>query len=654
MHLAFSCKSFWLWLMLILLAIPGLARAQTALRGWHAHGQTWLVWEETLFKPLTYDIYRSETPISHLEDATLVGRVFPEEYRANRMQLALEGATWIIPDAAGGRYTLKSDEGLFVSTPQNAVPAYFAVVKHGQEQIDEKNTVGPIAQSLDQVTCHRQYKGIVNGYTFTLYALWVDGRDDWDSGRSDYPVMGNAHANGTGHVFAVVEPQNGRPKGKLPASVHLHGNGDQCSWVQLLTRDEFGSRFDEGLLIAPDDVLFVVKAIVGLEFVVATPTRWFGYWSDFNRFTMPEGPPPDDGVVVNYTMRRMDFILDWLVENEDIDPDRISLFGLSGGGDAVSAYIRMKPERFSAGSIYVPSFTGSGIFFSNYLQGEGEQNLATNLPGDMPLMDFWWPTHRLVDGDLPFMRFVIGREDLFTNWSTNVLAFEQIDAARFGAHLYWDEREHVDWGSGGWEDAHWNPSPRIAAADLLRFRNDSSFPAFSNEDQNAQRLGRQPDPGNGEAFHGDPWGTWGGYLDWDPESVVDMPTAWEADLFLVSTSAFANDVPDFDHTQVDVTVRKARQFSPRPQDELTWSLTRIIDGQALQCGNLSVAPDGVVTLRQLTIYKAPARLKIRYRNEDGLTRSDDDEQGPEKDEDVEPVGKTSKNGDDSPTTCCGD
>jgi hypothetical protein len=41
---------------------------------------------------------------------------------------------------------------------------------------------------------------------------------------------------------------------------------------------------------------------------------------------------------------------------------------------------------------------------------------------------------------------------------------------------------------------------------LTRFRQNESFPAFSETDIDPVTLGRQPDPGDGDAVSGDPWG----------------------------------------------------------------------------------------------------------------------------------------------------
>ena len=55
---------------LIVLLGPSLS-AQTGLRGWHADGQTWLVWndDQTFVGNDSYSIYRATSPITNLAQA---------------------------------------------------------------------------------------------------------------------------------------------------------------------------------------------------------------------------------------------------------------------------------------------------------------------------------------------------------------------------------------------------------------------------------------------------------------------------------------------------------------------------------------------------------------------------------------------------------
>jgi len=342
------------------------------LRAWYADGQTWLVWDETDAPPATYTIYRSSQPITNLGQAERIGRLFPEDWRGARVEvvtnlLARRGvsvpSTFGIPDQAGtGTYRLGAAEALFVYTPHSAVKEYFAVVKAGETKLGDGNTTGPVEQKLDPVQCHPQFSAALNGHPFTVYAHWVDGRADFNSGRAGYPVMANEHANGVGHFFSVSDPIGGRPEGdaRMPAVVNLHGGtGHFIQWFpgQWGDGETIEKTMKTGLTVALDDGLWVRNA-AGLR--MDTNTRWFGYWKDYNRFVAPAGVPPDDAVICHYTLRRMEFIIEWLLANEAIDPERLSVMGHSMGGAGTSFISRYRPDLFNCATIFGQAGTGMG------------------------------------------------------------------------------------------------------------------------------------------------------------------------------------------------------------------------------------------------------------------------------------------------------
>ena len=545
--------------------------------------------------------------------ATLAGRVFPEDWEAGRLQHAQPGATWTVPDGAGGTRTLAAGEALFVYTPHEAVAEHFAVVAHGDTALSAGNTAGPVAQSLDPVQCHPVATGSSAGHAYTIYALWIDGRDDSESGRPDFPVMGNAGFAGTAHLFAVFEPIGGAPAGPLPAVLSLHG-GTGNFWLLRPTLFPFlGLDLDvpDGLYVTLDDGVHVAKdaGLFGPQ-VVEENTRWLGYWEDYDRFTPPAAPPPADGVVVDYTLRRIDFTIDWMTANLDVDAERVSLWGISMGGSGTGFYARSRPNRLSAGHVMVSGFDGGGNPFNLFMQGDEALNLPTNL-GELGVTDLYHPTNTLSPDDLCFLRFTFGTNDVTTGWAEKPPVFDELNQLRWGSHVYWDERMHGPSG-GGWLGAHWLGSPRQDPGDLTRYRRDRSYPAVSDDDYDLALPGRQPDPGDAvEPANGDPWGTWGGYVDWDPDSVAEDAGTWSVTLQLVATSPFPNDVPAADLALASVSVRRPQAFLPAPHEPLVWSLTRLSDGQLLQSGVAQTRADGLAGVDGLELVKEPLELELQ-------------------------------------------
>ena len=188
-----SVQQLVLSLVIVSLGSPGFS--QTNLRGWHEGGQTWLVWEDAPGTTST-SIYVSNARFSEVGAAKRTGQVFRQDSRGARLQLFDPSLTWTVPAGSGNRRTLTDRESLFVYTPHVARPEYFAVVRTGETTVGATRRVGPIAQTLAPPQCHLQREGTENGYAYGIYAHWSDGRRDRDSGRSEYPVMGNEHCNG--------------------------------------------------------------------------------------------------------------------------------------------------------------------------------------------------------------------------------------------------------------------------------------------------------------------------------------------------------------------------------------------------------------------------------------------------------------------------
>ncbi|MCZ7582094.1 MAG: prolyl oligopeptidase family serine peptidase [Deltaproteobacteria bacterium] len=632
------------------LIVPTMAQAQTDIRAWNVDGQTWILWRDAAPTPFTYDVYRSSAPITDPSQAELAGRLFPEDWQASRLKFSKLTATWRVPTEGGGRYTLGADEGVFVYTPHEAVPEYFAVVKHDETALGPDNAIGPVTQALDPVQCHPQLESVNEaGNPFTVYAHWIDGRADFESGRADYPVMGNEYANGTAYVFALHEPADGRTGGRLPLVFAMHGGGPTSNYANFgdgyHTLLQLDTTIHDGFLASVDDSVSVLKWInFTTKDVLPETTRWFGYWTGFNRFETPDGDPPDDAVVVNYTIRRVDFIREWLIANEDVDPDRVALFGVSGGGSGVNSLVRWSPEAYSAGIALVPIFSATINPFAPFMEGTYEQNLATNLPGGIGLRDWYWPTTLLHDEDLPFTKYGVGKRDTFEDWSYKVNAFDEMEEARWGAYVYWDERDHVI----QWAGAHWTSSPALDPTALTRYRRDQSYPAFSFDDQNPLTPEREPDIGNGDRSTGTEWGTWGGYFDWNGDTIDDTPDFWAATLFLVSESDFENDVAPFEFAYTDVSVRRAREFHPEPSATLAWRLVDLGSGEELDAGETAVGSSGLVTVPGIGMTKEPRRLEVEVVDEGG---ADDDDTGD--DDDSGDPGDAGDDDDDDGGGCCG-
>jgi hypothetical protein len=268
---------------------------------------------------------------------------------------------------------------------------------------------------------------------------------------------------------------------------------------------------------------------------------------------------------------------------------------------------------------------------ANPVSGQWAQNLGTNIISPdtgLPL------THREVfqawtrlspDRDIPFTRLYVGKRDENDAgaWTTAArVGLDSCNASELGIIVSWDEREHgvEEWdteSSDASDDAaHCDPWPdvgqwiapvrteRHAAQHLAdRFRNDLSYPGVFNTDEDLSLAGRQPDPGPGNAcsFLGTAWGSWGGYVDWDPATMIDAPTRWECTLFLLGLSAVSIDNALVTQTLVDLAPRRTTSFNPTPGTTVYWMLASLATGARTQWGVVTVGADGAAKVRGLLV-----------------------------------------------------
>lgn len=616
----------------------------TNVRAWSANGQTFVVWRVGATDPLTYDVYRSANPFTNISQATPAGRLFKPEWQGDRLKIAGSSLTWRIPNGSGGTYQLASNEGLFVFTQHAAASEYFAVVRNGSNTVTAANmTSTAIAETYDpvndRVRCHLQFTGTTTrSYPYSVYALWVDGRDDSTDVRPDFPILANAAKNGAPHVFAVYEPKGGLPaSGTYPAVLCFHGGGSSGQWniwaPESGVTANCGNLLTQGIVVAHDDRVFMVNS--GGTVDSTLPSFWLGWSPSTNPYAVVNLTGTAQPVVP-YTQRRVMWIQDWLEQRSSyrIDTNRVSLMGNSMGGAGSSMLARRHPERFAAATCYVPPIGfAENTGFARRVIGISTQNLPSVDPspagGVLRMNDYWNFATRLsvTQRDVPFMRVYRGRSEYVTSttvpeWSasTVIAAYDALNATAWGVHLFWDQRDHSpsDWST---EDPA-NPYPDIgqwispvlterpSRNSLTSYLRNQSFPAFFNDDQNSTLAGRQPSMGNGDPLDGDLWGTWSGYYDWDQSTISDTANYWATTLFLTGQSSVSVDNYPGTSATASIAIRRPQLFAPAPGTSLSWRLRRLSDGIILQNGSTTAASDGLVSISGLTVFKDPVRTRL--------------------------------------------
>jgi len=625
-------RLFLLWIFMV----GSTALAQTNVRGWYAEGQVWILWDLDNNPPETYGIYSSANPFTNTSQAQLIGRLYEEEWTpyALRTQI-IATANYTIPNNSGGRFTLPANTGLFVETVHETGAKYYAVVKWGSTAVTASNFSARIEYrfSLNEPV-QAQSQGtttLASGHKSTAYYMWADGRDNHREGRPDFPIMANRHKNGMPSFFIVSEAKN-LPAGKVSAVHWLHGGGGTARQSLPTGRVSINIEPQDGLLVAHNDD-FIRKVLLNNVPIIITEQSnswWFGWAKGFNPFETLASKPADTDTVINYTQRRLLWINNWLIKNRNVDPERVSMQGHSVGSAGTTALVKAFPNTFATASIFnngfggpVPADTSIDFGGGPAILGTQEQNLPTNLRnyrGEMVRVYevFNLSAHIAGTRDMALMRSWHGKNDDngTMEWDAYVVAeYKRADSLGLGMQLFWDERPH------GLESMnfHWSmglgnlQTERDDAVYQVRYRAHQSFPAFYNHQKYP---GSNKNPGDGTrgtggAGVGDDWGSFGGYHDWEVNSIVDTPGSWEVTAYLIGQSSHTVDNSSDASLTADLAIRKPQLFKPPTGRQLQWSATRISNGQVLQSGATTVGADDLVTLTGITVFKDPDRVRIR-------------------------------------------
>jgi len=630
-------------LSLLLLATRGVltGHAQQDVRAWYADGHVWVVWrDDTHASPPTFAIHRSASPFDQISDATLRGRLFPREASGANLKAqsaaaygtnVLEG--FRIPDGAGAQYELAPDEGLFVDTARETGAAYYSVTPFGQATVlPGQRTLEPVGYRWhpgEPPRLHLQHQAInPDGYLVSCHMMWVDGDADEQAGRMGFPVMANAARHGAPHLCFAVTSTNTPAALPAPATLLLHGETSRAAdWLPSPNRPTRFINIDPagGLLIVPDDTLNRLMN-GGLS---RSGTRWFGWARGFDPFRdvaftngLPFAPsilPEDTDTIVPYTQRRLLWILDQLIAEGSVDGARVSLMGHGDGATGALALAKAHPDRFGSVTLFNAGLQAPSRGELVTLLGTAGQNLATTLhrvdvrqPG-VPINDVWTLIHPLTPfRDLPFLRLYQGKADVNPSSAWTTEGLEQVrlaDRLGWGLHFYWDRRGH---DLESWDD-HWvrqsDPEAqtrRDDAASQFRYAGPQSFPAFCN----LQDHPGHGDPGTGQPDTGDHHGTWGGWFDWDPGTLVDETQQWACTLYLTGLSAAVVDYCPADTLMADVALRKAEAFRPVPGRQLNWRVERVADGSVLQAGAILVQTNGLVMIPAVRLSRDPGRVRL--------------------------------------------
>ena len=584
-----SAHTLLLALLLLLgaLSVSAAAPVATQLKAEFRQGQVFLTWEEpagwqgsltvvTSPQPVTAENVRGAAVVAHHVNP---GSAYdwwlnPETYGAPLAKDAQTGQKPAIPREGFALQTggpkLNPDSGLHVHTvaPEEAGPRYYAVVSVGAAGAANWE-IAPGANSLAQP---------VEQKSEPIQPIWLGKGTPPDPAQTKgLPVHLILHAKrgkGGQEFLAFGDKSLGWREG-LPFKFGVYLDKDAVRVVPT-DRTWIGRMFPEGL----DECQRLTPALHSF---------WYGYNAHiYDPKQMAEGK------VVNYTERRLLWLLDWVRRTYQTDANRVYAFGSSMGGCGAIAVCLRHPEVFAGVRAHVPI-----VAYDKGAGGDSEIRVTRETGGLATLTGEGVPVRDRLDGtrfvrehrgDLPFLVITNGRKDTSIPWWKNPDFYRALRDGRHGFIAAWDDGTHGTCGTA-------MPADIKAWDSLSAFHRlialNKSYLAFSNGSLDGN-------PGAGDAKDGDAVGYFNRGLTW--EEPADQAGKYEV---VVQWALDAGQLP----VTVDVTPRRLQAFRVKPGQKVTARNLAADTNQEVQSQTLTADERGLVTFTGFRL-TAPAGNKM--------------------------------------------
>ena len=219
--------------------------------------------------------------------------------------------------------------------------------------------------------------------------------------------------------------------------------------------------------------------------------------------------------------------------------------------------------------------------------------------------------------DYPLFRIYNGKNDVdgIMEWDYYMVSeYIKADSNAWGMQLFWSERAHGLETAMTYND-HWafgyNSSEQTSRDNVdyqeNKYKANQSYPAFYNHRLSSNNNSLGDDTPLPDGTVGDNWGTWGGYHDWNTNSIVDETSEWKAIVWLLSNQTFLNDNCPSDSLKSGFCIRKSQNFKPISGSTLYYSITDSITNDILQSGQITTQENDLVCIDSMWVYKSDIR-----------------------------------------------
>jgi hypothetical protein len=584
----------WLVIVLALLLLLSMSAGSAAplvsnLTAEYRDGQVFLRWDETPGLQGRLAVRISDKPITaeNIAQAAVVADYLnpgsANDWWLNEetygKPVAVDAATGQKPPVPHEGFIIKAgagklnpDSGLHVHTVAEGEPAaaYYAV--------STKNETG--VENLEVVAGQNSLAQPVSQQVAAVRPIWqTEAAQDLTVGKGKpmHLVLHAKTGRGTMEYLVFGDKSLGWREG-LPFKFGVKVTGDFVM-VTPTDRTWIGRMFPEGKDLCQ-------------QLTPAIHSFWYGYNDHiFDPAQMAQG------TVVNYTERRLLWIMDWVKRTYQTDPNRTYAYGSSMGGCGDIDVCLRHPEIFAAIRAHVPI-----VAYDKGAGGDSAMRVVAETGGMDKLTSEGMTVRDRLDGtkfvreskaDLPFLVITNGRQDGSIPWWKNPDFYRAMRDARQGMLAAWDEGEHGTCGAGMPSD--------VKAFDNMRnfhklFALNQSYLALSNSSLDNN-------PGNGDKKDGDLVGFMGRGFTWEPP--LDEAGKYEV---LIKWILEPEKLP----VTVDVTPRRVQGFKLKPGDKVT-AVNVEAEGQEVQRETLVADEAGLVTWKGFKVTSAGGNRMVLVR-----------------------------------------
>ncbi|MBE0644857.1 MAG: hypothetical protein IH600_12305 [Bacteroidetes bacterium] len=570
------------FILLFMLATGAQAQRVRGLMVYHYSGQTFVAWQSAGSSVKQYTVYRSRSPLRTalaLRQAEQRISVKPGTATNRRLSDVLQRPAYFrLPGPSG---TLDFTREYVVVTSGESGKWFYAVTATGEK--GEFREVRPGKNATASAV--REYTTIPSpvhqgrfphmGRSIDVFVHWVTDHD-----IPGYPAMSNIASQ----PFNFALQKNGKAD-KHPLIVRMHGRGDN-----FLNHSNSVDNPQEYVLALDDELPGTLSS-----------TFWFGYdrGLDINRRGGLQSAPGEG--VVDYTMRRVQWTIDWALRRLPIDSTRVFLSGISMGGSGVAFSLFGLGSRIAAALATIPRLDYASFDSLETPQGKSAHRVFQALWGSVDrnprmfdgravydMLNFGSRMRSVDLRNFPPLRVISGRADSVVGWKQALGSMRSADAAGAGVEFFWDDRGHDAHGEHPW-------TPQKNLVDFARYRGNRSWPAFS-------RVSTNPDPTLVSP------GSWNAAVTWY-EPVIDEADRWSVGLKRAALEMQDSLSVASGTLTTDVTPRRLQRFLVTRGMWFAWSLT--IGKDEIASGKVRAVRDGELTVPDLPVPKLPSRLEIR-------------------------------------------